>query len=128
VPAAAPRRHRLEDLAAAVQDADAGRAVGLVGGPGVEVGVDRGEVTGIWGTACEPSTRTSAPAACARRAISSTGLIVPRTFETWATATSFGPLARCASSSSSSSRPLVVDAHDVEVRAPLSADHVQRDG
>ena len=44
VPAAEERRHRLEQLAAAVQHADAGRAVGLVAGPGVEVGVERGDV------------------------------------------------------------------------------------
>ena len=44
VPAAEPRRHRLEQLAAAVQDADAGRAVGLVAGPGVEVDAERGDV------------------------------------------------------------------------------------
>ena len=46
VAAAEERRHRLEDLAAAVQDADAGRAVGLVPGPGVEVGADGGDVDG----------------------------------------------------------------------------------
>ena len=44
VPAAEERRHRLEQLAAAVQHADAGRPVGLVTGPGVEVGAERGDV------------------------------------------------------------------------------------
>ena len=44
VPAAEERRHRLEQLAAAVQHADAGRPVGLVAGPGVEVGAERGDV------------------------------------------------------------------------------------
>ena len=38
------RRHLLEQRAAAVQHADPGRAVGLVSGPGVEVGVDRAQV------------------------------------------------------------------------------------
>ena len=57
VAAAEERRHRVEQLAAAVQHADAGRAVGLVAGPGVEVGVDaRRTSTGICGTACAPST------------------------------------------------------------------------
>ena len=44
VPAAEERRHRLEDLRAAVQHADAGRAVDLVAGPDVEVGVDLADV------------------------------------------------------------------------------------
>ena len=68
VPAAEERRHRLEQLAAAVQDADAGRAVGLVPGPGVEVGVDRADVDRA--SAARPASRrrrTTAPAAWARR-------------------------------------------------------------
>jgi len=44
VPAAEKRRHRLEQLATPVQDADAGRAVGLVARPRVEVRVDRADV------------------------------------------------------------------------------------
>ena len=46
VPAAEERRHRLEQLAAPVQDADAGRPVGLVAGPGVEVRAQRRHVDG----------------------------------------------------------------------------------
>ena len=44
VPAAEERRHRVQQLAAPVQDADPGRAVGLVAGPGVEVGAELGDV------------------------------------------------------------------------------------
>ena len=44
VPAAQERRHRLQDRAPAVQHADAGRPVGLVPGPDVEVGVQLGDV------------------------------------------------------------------------------------
>ena len=43
------------------------------------------------GPAWAPSTTRSAPASWAMRAISAIGLIVPSTFETWATQTSFGP-------------------------------------
>ena len=46
VAAADERRHLLEQLAAAVQHADPGRPVGLVPGPGVEVGVDRAQIDG----------------------------------------------------------------------------------
>ncbi len=46
VTAAHERRHRLQQLAPAVQDPDAGRPVDLVAGPGVEVGVDRPQVDG----------------------------------------------------------------------------------
>ena len=87
VAAADPRRHRLEQLAAAVQDADAGRAVGLVAGPGVEVGAERLDVDRQCGTAWAPSTTTTVPAAWASRAISSSGLHVPTTFDTCDTAT-----------------------------------------
>ena len=45
----------------------------------------------IFGAAWAPSASTRAPASCARRAISASGFSVPSTFETWATATSFGP-------------------------------------
>jgi hypothetical protein len=44
VTAADERRHLLEQCPAAVKDADPCRAVGLVAGPGVEVGVDRRQV------------------------------------------------------------------------------------
>jgi hypothetical protein len=44
VTAADERRHLLEQRPAAVEHADAGGAVGLVAGPGVEVGVDRAQV------------------------------------------------------------------------------------
>ena len=46
VAAADEGRHRLEQLAPTVEDADPSRAVGLVTGPGVEVGVDRAEIDG----------------------------------------------------------------------------------
>ena len=42
--------------------------------------------TGQCGTLCDASTSTSAPAWWAARAISSTGLIVPSTFEMWTNA------------------------------------------
>ncbi len=90
VAAAEERPHRLEQLATAVQHADAGRPERLVTGPDVEVRAELGHVRpGICGTACEASTSVSAPAARARAAISATGLIVPSTFETCANATSF---------------------------------------
>ena len=38
---------------------------------------------------CEPSTRMTAPSSCATAAISLTGLMRPRTFETSVTATIF---------------------------------------
>ena len=44
--------------------------------------------TGMCGTLWAPSTRTTAPAWWARRATSATGVIVPRTLETWGSATS----------------------------------------
>ncbi len=44
VTAADERRHPLEQLAAAVQHADPGRAVGLVTRPGVEIRIDRAEL------------------------------------------------------------------------------------
>ena len=44
VPAGEERGHDLEQLAAAVQDADARRPVGLVAGPDVEVGAQRADV------------------------------------------------------------------------------------
>ncbi len=53
---------------------------------------------GRWGTLWAASTSTTAPAACARRAISLIGLIVPRTFETDATATSLVRSVRSVSS------------------------------
>ena len=46
VAAGQERLHRLEDLAAAVQHADARRAERLVAGPRVEVGADRRDVDG----------------------------------------------------------------------------------
>ena len=46
--------------------------------------------SGICGTACAPSTRTSAPAACAISVSSRTGLTVPSMFDTWVNATSLG--------------------------------------
>ena len=75
---------------APVQHADARRAERLVAGPGVEVGVDLAARRPA--AAARPARRRSAitaPAARARAAISATGLIVPSTFETCATATSF---------------------------------------
>ena len=44
VPAADERRHLLEQRAAAVEDADPGRAVGLVAGPRVEVDVELAQI------------------------------------------------------------------------------------
>jgi hypothetical protein len=44
VAAGQERRHRLQDLAAPVEHTEAGRAVGLVRGPHVEVGADRAHV------------------------------------------------------------------------------------
>ena len=44
VAAADERRHLLEQLAPPVQDPDPGRAVRLVSGPGVEIGIDRRQV------------------------------------------------------------------------------------
>ena len=43
-PAALPRRHRREQLGAAPQAADAGRAVELVAGESVEIAADRGDI------------------------------------------------------------------------------------
>ncbi len=44
--------------------------------------------TGICGTDCAPSTRNRAPAWCASRPISCTGLIVPSMLDTWVQQTS----------------------------------------
>ena len=59
----------------------------------------------IFGADCAPSARTKAPASCARRAISASGFSVPRTFETCATATSFGPRSSSDAYAARSSRP-----------------------
>ena len=45
--------------------------------------------TDMWGTLCAASTTQIAPTSCARFVISSTGLIVPRTFEQCVTVTTF---------------------------------------
>ena len=47
--------------------------------------------TASFGAAWAPSASTRAPASWASREISASGFSVPSTFETWATATSFGP-------------------------------------
>ena len=61
--------------------------------------------SGSLGPAWAPSTTTSAPASCARRAISTIGLIVPSTLETWATATTLGRRSSKLPNASRSSRP-----------------------
>ena len=129
VAAAEERPHRLEQLAAAVQHADAGGAECLVAGPGVEVGAELvGASTGIWGTAWAASTSVTAPAARARSTISRTGLIVPSTFETCATATSFTrPSASTESSSSSDSSPCSSTAQVAQPRAALLAEELPGD-
>ncbi len=67
--------------------------------------------TGMWGTLCEPSTSTRAPASCAIRAISATGLIVPSTLLTWTTPTiRVRSVSRPAKASMSSSPPGVTGA------------------
>jgi hypothetical protein len=75
-------------LRAAVQRADAGRAVQLVAGERVEVAAIARTSTGRCEAACDPSTSTGTPLACAIATISSTGLIVPSAFERWMTASS----------------------------------------
>ena len=50
VAAADERPHLLEQLAAAVEHADPGRAVAFVAGPGEEVGVESRKSTGMCGT------------------------------------------------------------------------------
>ena len=76
--------------------------------------------TGMCGTLCAASSTTSAPASCAMRLISATGLIVPSALLTWLMATSFGPRARRERRSSRSSRPSSVMATNSSV-APVSA-------
>ncbi len=61
--------------------------------------------TGMWGTDCAASTTHSAPTSWARFAISSTGLMVPRTLEVWTTVTSFVRRVMSSSYSSIRSRP-----------------------
>ena len=83
-PAAEERRHLLEQLAAAPEHADAGRAEHLVAGEGVEVRA--GLLRRRRAAAAPPGRRRRAPSRPRRaraRAISATGLIVPSTFETW---------------------------------------------
>ena len=58
------------------------------------------------GTACAPSTMTGTSCSCAIRIISFMGLMVPSTFETCATETSFVLLENNFSYSSSNSSPL----------------------
>ncbi len=68
VAAALPRRHRLEQLLAAVQHADAGRAEHLVAGEAVEIAAERLHVDHA--RAARPARRRAAPgrrAACAHR-------------------------------------------------------------
>ena len=80
--------------------------------------------TGICGTAWAPSISTSAPASWARRTISATGLIVPRTFETWASATSAdvaaGELARRARRATACRRSVDVEVAQLARRSPAS--------
>jgi hypothetical protein len=81
-----------------------------VAGPGVEVRAERADVERH--VRRRPARRrptTIAPAACARRAISAIGLIVPSTLETCATATAFGERASRPSSASRFEHALVVD-------------------
>jgi RES domain-containing protein len=52
--------------------------------------------SGSFGADWAPSTSTSAPASWAMALICSTGLIVPSTFEMWATATIFGSFSSAA--------------------------------
>ena len=61
-----------------------------------------------FGPAWAPSTTRRAPASWAIRAISSIGLIVPSTFETCVTHTSFGPSSSSFARASRSSRPSAV--------------------
>ena len=71
VPAGEERRHGVQQLGAAVQDADAGRARRPCGRSSRRSRRPaRARSTGICGTACAPSTTTIAPAAWARRTIS----------------------------------------------------------
>ena len=94
--AAEEGRHLLEQLAARPQHADPGRAEHLVAGEArrsrrrVVGHVDAASAGTAWAPSTAPARRRRARAA----AISATGLIVPSTFETWATATSFTPPAR----------------------------------
>ncbi len=67
VAAALPRRHGREQLLAAVEHADAGGAVDLVAGEGVEVAVQRLHVDRRWAMACAPSSSTGTPRAWASR-------------------------------------------------------------
>ena len=64
VAAALPRRHRLEQRLAPVEHADAGRAVHLVAGEGVEVAAERAHVDRA--SAAPPARRRRAPPRRAR--------------------------------------------------------------
>ena len=104
--AAEERRHRGEVLAARPQRAGAGRAAHLVAGEGVEVAADRRRCRPrMCGSACEPSTTVTMPRLRASRQISRTGLMVPSTFDTWVTPSSFTSGVIAAYSASRSSTP-----------------------
>ena len=104
------RRHLLEQLAPRPERARAGRPERLVAGEDEEVGVRASWTsTGPCGTACAPSTSTSAPAAWALATISLTGLIVPMPFDTAVKATSLGLVRSRTSKLSWLSRPVVVE-------------------
>ena len=70
-----------------------------------------------FGAAWAPSATTIAPASWATPAISASGFSVPRTLETWAIASSFGPRSSRPRSASRSSSPVVVDRRPVDLRA-----------
>ena len=121
VAAAQERRHRVEHRLAAVQDADAGRAVHLVAGEHVEVRAERLDVHRPCDT--RPATRRSARRrrpASRRATISATGLTVPSAFDTCTTATIFVR---------GDQQPLellhhqvaaIVDRHDLAARRPCA--------
>jgi hypothetical protein len=117
----------LEDLAPAVQDADAGRAVGLVRGPRVEVGVDRGEVDRDLrhGLRAVDEHERAGGVRAARDVLDR----VDRAEHVGdvGDGDELGPLARLVVELVELQPALVVEADDVEHGAALGADHVPRD-
>ncbi len=81
--------------------------------------------TGMCGTDCAASTSTSAPAACARGTIVSSGTIEPIVLETWVSATSLTPRSS-ASRSSSTSVPSARGGDEAQLGAGLGGQQLPR--
>ena len=112
------RRHRLEQRLAAVQHADAGRAVQLVPGRHVEIAVERLHVDRqVIRRLRRRRPAPARPRACASSTIVATGLMVPSAFDMWVTDSSFVRGVSSALELVEQQLAAIVDRRDPQVRA-----------